>query len=237
MATLVKAVVFLSFAASALSLSDHNMVRSVHHRGIAGRVAAPVPVDVIAERDVVVLHKRANRRCKPRPATPPPQKTTEDKPKDDDKPAKAAAPDPPKAPEPPKEDPKPEPKPQPKPDPPKGGNGNEPSFMHGVQRGQGTFYATGLGACGIVNKDTDYIAAVSHQLFDSYPGWDGRNPNNNPMCGRKIRASFGGKSVVVAATDRCEGCKLTDLDFSPSAFSQLNSFDVGRFDGMEWEWV
>ena len=33
----------------------------------------------------------------------------------------------------------------------------------------GTYYATGLGACGITNTDTDYIAAVSHTLFDNYP--------------------------------------------------------------------
>jgi hypothetical protein len=27
----------------------------------------------------------------------------------------------------------------------------------------------GLGACGITNKDTDYIAAASHLLFDNFP--------------------------------------------------------------------
>lgn len=32
-----------------------------------------------------------------------------------------------------------------------------------------TFYMTGLTACGVTNKDTDYIAAVSHLLFDTYP--------------------------------------------------------------------
>ena len=32
----------------------------------------------------------------------------------------------------------------------------------------GTFYATGLGSCGITNHDTDYIAAVSHILYDSF---------------------------------------------------------------------
>lgn len=31
-----------------------------------------------------------------------------------------------------------------------------------------TFYETGLGACGQVNHDTDHIAAVSHQFFDSF---------------------------------------------------------------------
>jgi hypothetical protein len=52
-----------------------------------------------------------------------------------------------------------------------------------------TYYATGLGACGITNTDTDYIAAVSHLMFDTWPGWNGANPNNNPICGKKIRAN------------------------------------------------
>lgn len=32
----------------------------------------------------------------------------------------------------------------------------------------GTFYAPGLGACGLTNSASDHIAAVSHQFFDSY---------------------------------------------------------------------
>lgn len=109
--------------------------------------------------------------------------------------------------------------------------------MTGTQTGQGTFYATGLGACGIVNKDTDYIAAVSHLLFDNYPGYNGANPNRNPMCGRKVRVTYNGKSIVVALTDRCEACKVTDLDFSPSAFKDLADFSVGRINQMRWVWI
>ena len=32
----------------------------------------------------------------------------------------------------------------------------------------GTYYDAGLGACGIVNANTDYIAAVSKEVFDGY---------------------------------------------------------------------
>lgn len=35
--------------------------------------------------------------------------------------------------------------------------------------GPGTFYATGLGSCGITNSDSDYIVAVSHELYDKFP--------------------------------------------------------------------
>ncbi|EIM92959.1 uncharacterized protein STEHIDRAFT_46059 [Stereum hirsutum FP-91666 SS1] len=128
------------------------------------------------------------------------------------------------------------------------------SYLTGTQSGQGvslcsltvvladaaslgTYYATGLGSCGITNTDTDYIAAVSYLLFDSYPGYDGTNPNNNPVCNKKITATYQGKSVDITVTDRCTGCALTDLDFSPSAFDQLADESVGRISGMTWVWA
>ncbi|EGO04109.1 hypothetical protein SERLA73DRAFT_175870 [Serpula lacrymans var. lacrymans S7.3] len=112
----------------------------------------------------------------------------------------------------------------------------EPSFLIGTQTGEGTYYATGLGACGITNTDTDYIAAVSHLLFDVFPGYNGVNPNDNPVCNQKVTANYQGKSVTVTITDRCTGCAITDLDFSPSAFSQLADQSIGRIDGMTWVW-
>lgn len=100
--------------------------------------------------------------------------------------------------------------------------------------GEGTWYDTGLGACGITNVDTDYIVAISHEYFDEYT--PGTNPNENTLCGKKIIAYYNGKSVEVTATDRCEGCSYYDLDFSPSAFSELADQLVGRID-ITWEWV
>ncbi|EKM53490.1 uncharacterized protein PHACADRAFT_211183 [Phanerochaete carnosa HHB-10118-sp] len=104
----------------------------------------------------------------------------------------------------------------------------------GTHSGDGTYYATGLGACGIYNVDTDYIAAASHILYDSFPGYAGGNPNDNPICGRKVTAHYNGESVTVAITDRCEACAEWDLDFSPSAFSQLADQSVGRIHGVTW---
>ncbi|KIK06919.1 hypothetical protein K443DRAFT_673811 [Laccaria amethystina LaAM-08-1] len=227
-------VLLLSVAASTDALATPHAARhSVHHRAIAARVADPAPLDVLP----VPIRKRADtKRCKQRASssvlqvssstppvihavntpvptqpttTPPPQQaTTTYKPVTPTTTTKVAAP----------------------------ASGNQPSFMYGTQTGQGTFYATGLGSCGITNKDTDYIAAVSHLLYDQYPGYSGVNPNNNPICGRSITARYQGKSVTVAVTDRCEGCAITDLDFSPSAFNQLADFSVGRISGMTWTW-
>jgi len=103
--------------------------------------------------------------------------------------------------------------------------------------GQATFYGTGLGACGITNKDTDYICAVSHLLFDGFDGYTGGDPNSNPICGKKIKATYKGKSVTVTVTDRCVGCAMDDLDFAPSAFDQLADEALGRLSGMTWEFI
>lgn len=100
--------------------------------------------------------------------------------------------------------------------------------------GQGTYYSTGLGACGITNVDTDYICAISHELYDEYTP-DG-NPNDNTLCGKKITAHYGGKSVEVTVVDRCEGCSYYDLDFSPSAFDLIADASLGRID-ITWEWA
>ncbi|CAH7682925.1 RlpA-like double-psi beta-barrel-protein domain-containing protein-containing protein, partial [Phakopsora pachyrhizi] len=92
-------------------------------------------------------------------------------------------------------------------------------------------YGTGLGSCGKTDTDTDYICAVSKILYDSFN--DMGNPNNNPVCGKKIRAHYNGNSVVVTVHDRCEACAVHDLDFSPAAFQQLGSKDEGRLHGMQ----
>ncbi|KAI0348483.1 barwin-like endoglucanase, partial [Trametopsis cervina] len=101
----------------------------------------------------------------------------------------------------------------------------------------GTFYATGLGACGITNTDSDFIAAVSHDFFDTFPGYNGLNPNNNPLCNKKVQVEYQGKTVTVAITDRCTGCQKPDLDFSPAAFNTLADPSIGRIHNIQWHFI
>ncbi|PWN46614.1 barwin-like endoglucanase [Violaceomyces palustris] len=108
------------------------------------------------------------------------------------------------------------------------------SVVGSLTSGQATYFAPGLGACGWTNSASDYIVAVSHSLFDSFGTG---NPNNNPICGHKIRATYQGKSVEVEVTDRCEGCAWGDLDFTETAFKNLAPLSLGRLDGMTWQWV
>ncbi|CUM46027.1 uncharacterized protein AC631_02205 [Debaryomyces fabryi] len=104
----------------------------------------------------------------------------------------------------------------------------------GDHSGEGTFYSTGLGACGKTSQDTDYIVAVSHILYEE--NQVNGNSNDNSLCGKKIKATYEGNSVEVTVVDSCEGCSENDLDFSPSAFSQLADQSLGRID-ITWEWV
>lgn len=100
--------------------------------------------------------------------------------------------------------------------------------------GDGTYYDPGMGACGETNSDSDYIVAISKDLFDQYTP-DG-NSNHNTLCGKKIKAYYEGNSVEVTVVDRCEGCSYGSLDFSPTAFSQLADEGLGRIK-ITWNWV
>ncbi|KAH7021329.1 uncharacterized protein B0I36DRAFT_251379, partial [Microdochium trichocladiopsis] len=133
-------------------------------------------------------------------------------------------------------------------------------------QGELTYYAPGLGACGIVSGPNDAIVSVSHILFDAAS--TSGNPNANPLCGRKIRitrdkssraaARMIGRSstttmrgagrrkdsvtmekrasVEVTVVDRCEGCQAADLDLSLSVFTQLAEESEGRVEGT-WTWA
>ncbi|KAF8078544.1 RlpA-like double-psi beta-barrel-protein domain-containing protein-containing protein [Lyophyllum atratum] len=254
-------VLLFCLAASVSALSTQR--NAPHHRAVAHRAAAISPalpairrradgkrcrprpsssLAVVPTSEPAPVHTKPATTTPKDDPTPTPKPTTT--PKDDPtpKPTTTPKPEPTTTPKPqPTTTPKPQPTTTPKPEPTttkaSGGGGGGPSFMIGTQTGQGTFYATGLGACGIVNRDTDYIAAASHLLFDAFPGYTSGNPNKNPMCGRKVRVQYQGKSVVVTLTDRCEGCAVTDLDFSPSAFRQLADFGVGRINQIQWVWL
>lgn len=101
--------------------------------------------------------------------------------------------------------------------------------------GEGTYYQPGMGACGKSSSSSDKIVAVAHSMFDQYAA--GGNPNANKVCGKKIKATYQGKSTTVTVVDRCTGCSSNDLDFSPAAFKELASTSKGRLSGVKWSFV
>ena len=108
-----------------------------------------------------------------------------------------------------------------------------------THKGDGTFYSpsVGFGSCGHQNADTDLVAALATGSMTFY---NPSNPNNNPVCGHKVKVTKVGepaKTVTVAIVDTCPGCKGTfDLDLSPAAFDKLAPEAVGRIK-ISWEFV
>ena len=93
-----------------------------------------------------------------------------------------------------------------------------------------TYYAVGMGSCGIDDsgKDqTDNIVAVSAALM-------GAQSNGNPMCGKTITVKANGKTVQALVHDKCPGCAASDIDGTEKMFKELfGSLDVGR-GKIEW---
>jgi len=112
----------------------------------------------------------------------------------------------------------------------------------GIFTGDLTYYSPGpgYGACGFENTSEDSICAVSHIIWDAAS--TSSNPNNNPLCGKKIRitrydeSANGNRSVDVEVVDRCVGCKATDLDLSLKMFDSLAEESQGRVVG-SWAWL
>lgn len=90
------------------------------------------------------------------------------------------------------------------------------------------------GACGVTSSNSDSIVAISHITFDAVS--TSANPNANPLCGRRLRATRGGKSVDLTVVDRCVGCQPTDLDVTVNTFSELADTALGRVT-VSWAWL
>ncbi|KAJ1929970.1 hypothetical protein IWQ60_000699 [Tieghemiomyces parasiticus] len=99
--------------------------------------------------------------------------------------------------------------------------------------GEGTYYSpsVGLGACGLQNSDSDFVAALNAPQFGS-PA----NPNSNPLCGKKALVKGPKGSVTVTIVDKCPPCKSGDLDLSVGAFDQIADQAEGRVP-ISWSWV
>ncbi|RYC65535.1 hypothetical protein CHU98_g679 [Xylaria longipes] len=109
-----------------------------------------------------------------------------------------------------------------------------PAIASRDMSGDLTYYAPGLGACGVYNSEDDAIVALSYQLFDQYT--PNGNPNLNSLCGKQIQINLGGNSAVVTVQDRCQGCQYNDLDVPVKVFSQLADPSAGRVQ-MTWNWL
>jgi len=123
-----------------------------------------------------------------------------------------------------------------------GGTGSTGSGANGQSctGGDITYYATGLGACGITSNDQQLVCAVSHELYDTFEGgYPDGNPNNAPVCGRHILLDIPNstETIDLVVVDRCGGCDIDcSLDLSPAAFAKYGDINVGRYHNATWRW-
>ncbi|KAI5283424.1 hypothetical protein KEM54_002138, partial [Ascosphaera aggregata] len=59
--------------------------------------------------------------------------------------------------------------------------------------------------------------------------------NNNPLCGRKIKATYNGKSAVGTVQDKCQACDLDHIDVSEHMMKELDIVDMAM--GVHWEFT
>jgi len=91
--------------------------------------------------------------------------------------------------------------------------------------GQATYFATGLGACGKTNTDSDFIVALNSAQYGS--GGD---------CFKEIIITCDGKTQRAQITDECPTCSYGSLDMSQGLFTAFKSTSVGVFQ-MQWQFA
>jgi hypothetical protein len=108
--------------------------------------------------------------------------------------------------------------------------GSENSDTASMQSGVLTYYTVGLGACGEDDsgKDhSDYILALSHEVM-------GPKSNGNSFCGKKVKITAEGKTIIGVIKDKCMGCTPDHIDGSEKIFLDLfGSLDKGKCD-VKW---
>ncbi|KAK6821784.1 RlpA-like double-psi beta-barrel-protein domain-containing protein-containing protein [Apiospora arundinis] len=105
------------------------------------------------------------------------------------------------------------------------------SLVARAKSGDMTYYDAGLGACGRTNNNQDSIVALPFSYFKA------SNPNQDPMCGKKIKISYKGKSKTVTVVDKCAGCSGNSIDVTPKVFTDLvGGLGAGRVQ-VTWDFV
>ncbi|KAL8817487.1 MAG: hypothetical protein Q9223_003681, partial [Gallowayella weberi] len=107
-------------------------------------------------------------------------------------------------------------------------------FLTTAYKGDMTYYAPGLGSCGITsNPPADHInvVALSREIMANPP-----NPNLNPKCGSKITIYNPAtkKKHTATVVDTCWACKKEDIDVNVELFRLVAPKGDGRVHGIMW---
>ena len=89
-------------------------------------------------------------------------------------------------------------------------------------------------SCNTLNTEAEAVVALSHLMMKNGP-----NPNNNPLCGKKIKIFNPTTRGTTQAkiVDTCQSCALEDLDLSPTLFKTVAPKGDGVVSGIQWSFV
>ncbi|CAM0136273.1 hypothetical protein VKS41_006923 [Umbelopsis sp. WA50703] len=85
------------------------------------------------------------------------------------------------------------------------------------------------GACGPQESNHELIGALNAPQY-------GDMSSKSSWCGKKVKVSSGGKSVIVKINDACPECKHGSIDLTQAAFEKLASLNTGVVD-ITWSLV
>ncbi|KAI0708998.1 RlpA-like double-psi beta-barrel-protein domain-containing protein-containing protein [Earliella scabrosa] len=86
-----------------------------------------------------------------------------------------------------------------------------------------TYYDAGENACGGWDSNTDYVIALSPELYE-----------NGKHCWKSVTVQYNGKQVQAKVTDECPGCTGAQADLSRPLFANLENLDRGVIYGQWW---
>ncbi|KAJ6604683.1 RlpA-like double-psi beta-barrel-protein domain-containing protein-containing protein [Mycena vulgaris] len=83
-----------------------------------------------------------------------------------------------------------------------------------------SFYDVGLGACGGTNSASEYVVALTTEMW-----------NNGDNCYKEISLTYKGKTANAQIVDECMSCPYGGLDLSTSLFNFFEDPGVGIIHG------
>ncbi|KAI9849295.1 MAG: hypothetical protein M1837_004754 [Sclerophora amabilis] len=92
------------------------------------------------------------------------------------------------------------------------------------------WYPGGQNFCGGFNTAEERIVALPFGLMTGEPHFD-------PLCGKTVKLTLGGKETMAKVVDKCGSCPGEDIDLSPVVFQELAELVQGRVPGVKWWFV
>jgi hypothetical protein len=114
------------------------------------------------------------------------------------------------------------------------GSSSGSGSTQGDYTGDITYYdiEVGLTSCGLSGSNSQNLVALAVGMMQN-----GANPNNNPLCGKKINIYYQGSAHQATIVDTCPSCTGGSLDLTPSLFKLVAPNGDGRVSGVSWSYA